>query len=165
MGENKTKLALICYGNILRSQVLEQFLRYYSKDYLEFFSAGVAGSDEFPDEKELLDGIGCELDKRCIPHRLCRNTWNENTAKELLSCPIILCADSSVRDTVSKRLEGSCYQDNLSTFYEYIGEGEKDFEDTYDYEKKRQDPVRFAKAFDEIERIAKKILEVSGIPL
>ena len=37
-------------------------------------------------------------------------------------------------------------------------EGEIDFEDTYDYEKNRQDPIRFQHAFDEIDRIAEKLL-------
>ena len=44
------------------------------------------------------------------------------------------------------------------TFYNRIFEGEIDFQDTYDYENKRQDPIRFRDAFDEIDRIAQKIL-------
>ena len=43
-------------------------------------------------------------------------------------------------------------------FYEFVGEKDKDFEDTYDYEKRCQDPVRFEKCFDELERIARKSL-------
>ena len=50
-------------------------------------------------------------------------------------------------------------REKVYTFYNVISEGEKDFEDTYDYEKKRQDPKKFAEAFDELERIAKKIIK------
>jgi hypothetical protein len=44
-------------------------------------------------------------------------------------------------------------------FYEYIGEGARDFTDTYDAKKGAQDPVRFARCFDELERIARAVVE------
>jgi hypothetical protein len=44
-------------------------------------------------------------------------------------------------------------------FYEFIGEGQSDFTDTYDASKGAQDPERFSRCFDELERIARVTIE------
>ena len=44
-------------------------------------------------------------------------------------------------------------------FYEIIGDGPKDFVDTYDANKGAQDPDHLARCFEELERIAKQVVE------
>lgn len=153
---------LICYGNILRSQVLEQYLNYYSKQKnlkIKFDSFGIAGWDEFPDTANLLEEVFQELRKRDIPCSLERNAWNEEAKKKIKSADIILFADNNIKSTVFERMNHQINKENSYTFYEIITEGEKDFEDTYDYENNRQDPVRFRNAFNELDRIARKIID------
>lgn len=58
----------------------------------------------------------------------------------------------------------SCFGDQVPAnkimlFYEFIGEGQNDFVDTYDANKGKQDPERFADFFNELERIAKLTIE------
>ncbi len=159
---------VICYGNILRSQVLEQYLRYYAEKYelnIEFSSAGIANQDEFPNTNILLEEIRQELHKRGIPCALNRNTWDNVVEAKIESADIVICADSSVKATVLKRMNSRIDKEKVFTFYGMISEGEIDFEDTYDYEKKRQDPIRFKNAFDELDRIAGRILSQPKISL
>lgn len=152
---------IICYGNILRSQVLEQYLRHYSELWdvkIKFESAGIAGWHEFPDTEKLLDEIRQELKKREIPCSLQRNAWDRKIEKKVISADIIICSDKKIKATVLERMNHQINNEKISTFYEIISEGEIDFQDTYDYAKKRQDPNRFRNAFDELDRIAKKII-------
>lgn len=152
---------IICYGNILRSQVLEHFLRHYANlgnIDISIFSAGVASSDEFPDKEKLYDEISKELDKRNISYSLNRNPWDSHVEKKVEDADIVICADANVKSTVLQRMNNRTDNNKITTFYEIISEGDVDFEDTYDYENNRQDPVRFAKAFDELDRVACKIL-------
>lgn len=161
MQKNIADWTVICYGNILRSQVLEQYLRHYIKIHgidLNINSAGVAHPNEFPDTEVLLSEIAEELDSRSIEHDLERTPWGLEVEKHIIGTDKIICADNNVKSTVIDRMNGKIDHAKISTFYESINEGETDFEDTYDYENKRQDPIRFAKAFDELERIAKKML-------
>ena len=154
-------LVLICYGNILRSQVLEQYLRYYSSlgnINIELYSAGVAGSEEFPDKEKLFTEIRQELNKRNIPFSLHRNPWSNEVEERINFADIIICADKEIRKKVLERMNSRISEETVYTFYGIISEGEKDFEDTYDYENNRQDPIRFQTAFDELDRIAKKML-------
>jgi len=152
---------LICYGNILRSQVLEQYLRHYANLWdiqVNFYSAGIAKWDEFPNTKELLGKVLQELDKRDISCSLQRNAWSKEVENNIIAADIVLCADTTVKKKVLKRMNNRIDNEKVSTFYNKISEGEIDFEDTYDYEKNRQDPIRFQHAFDEIDRIAEKLL-------
>ena len=152
---------LICYGNILRSQVLEQYLRHYAKLWdvqITFYSAGIAKWDEFPNTGDLLVEVHHELQKREIVHSLQRNAWSNEVENRIISADIVLCADSSVKNKVLERMNDRISTEKVFTFYNKISEGEINFEDTYDYEKKRQYPVRFHNAFDEIDRIAQKSL-------
>ncbi len=152
---------LICYGNILRSQVLEQYLRHYAKLWaiqITFYSAGIAKWDEFPNTDNLLIEVRHELQKRGITYSLQRNAWSNEVEDRIISADIVLCADTSVKKKVLERMDSRLNSEKIFTFYNKISEGEIDFEDTYDYEKKRQDPIRFRYAFNEIDRIAKKLL-------
>lgn len=162
-GTTPKEWVMVCYGNILRSQVLEQYLRFYSNQKglnINFFSAGIAKWQEFPDTAELLEEIYHELDARGIPCVLHRNEWNENVEKAIKRADVIICADKNIKSAVSERLNNNVNPEKLHTFYSFISEGEKDFHDTYDYEKKRQDPIRFRNAFNELERIAVKMLDL-----
>lgn len=159
-GKKPQHWVLICYGNILRSQVLEQYLRYYSKRQnsdIEFYSVGIADWEEFPDTQILLEEVRKELKKRNIPCSLERKSWSDEATKKIQSADIILFADNGVKDTVFERMDNKINKETAYTFYEMISEGEKNFEDTYDYENNRQDPVRFRHAFDELDRISRKI--------
>lgn len=152
---------LICYGNILRSQVLEQYLKHYTKLFnidIHISSAGVAKWEEFPNTKELLLEVQEELNNRNIANSLNRNAWSNEVEAKIVKSDIVICADSSVKQMVTERMNGRINLEKISTFYNRISEGEVDFQDTYDYEKNRQDPIRFRNAFDELDRIAKKIL-------
>ena len=163
---NKEKMkaqnwVLICYGNILRSQVLEQYLRHYTKLWdiqITFYSAGIAKWDEFPNTGDLLVEVHHELQKREISCSLQRNSWNNDVENRIISADIVLCADTPVKKKVLERMNDRISVKKVFTFYNKIFEGELDFQDTYDYENKRQDPIRFRNAFDEIDRIAQKIL-------
>ncbi|MDX1357875.1 MAG: hypothetical protein R3232_03490 [Clostridia bacterium] len=163
MDNNNRNWSLICYGNILRSQVLEQYLIHHAIQQqinLNAFSAGIAGKEEFPDEDSLYEEISFELKKRGVPHLLHRNPWDSEVEEHIVSSDLIICADNHVKETVLYRMKNRISSNKVKTFYEAIFEGEKEFEDTYDYENKRQDPVRFKKAFDELERIAIKLLSL-----
>ncbi len=95
---------LICYGNILRSQVLEQYLRHYAKLYnlqIDFYSAGIAKWDEFPNTKELLIEVRQELDKRDVSCSLQRNAWSNEVEDRIITADTVLCADTSVKNMVN----------------------------------------------------------------
>jgi protein-tyrosine-phosphatase len=163
MKKDNCNWTIVCYGNILRSQVLEQYLRHHSSALgiaLTIHSAGVAGPEEFPDRDKLFSDISKELSIRSIGHKLQRNPWDADVRKTLSDSTAIFCADKNVKATVLDRMDGKIDSKKVYTFYEAINEGEKDFEDTYDYENHRQDPIRFEKAFNELERISLKILEI-----
>ncbi|HOP11117.1 MAG TPA: hypothetical protein PK629_06475 [Oscillospiraceae bacterium] len=153
---------IICYGNILRSQVLEQYMRYYTERQgikLELYSVGIAAYEQYPDTPQLMEEVYRELRKRIETDPLRRNPWSEEAEKKITGADVVLVADAQVKEEVFKRMGGRIDREKVYTFYEMISEGEKDFPDTYDYELNRQDPVRFRDAFDELGRIAKKILE------
>ncbi len=152
---------IVCYGNILRSQVLEQYLRHYSKLWnidIGFFSAGVADPEEFPDKDKLFMDVRRELQNREIPCSLQRNTWNKEVEEKTIPADVVICADNEVKATVLERMDLRINKEKVFTFYEIISEGEVGFQDTYDYEKKQQDPIRFQDAFNELDRIARKLL-------
>ncbi len=163
MKECNSNWTIVCYGNILRSQVLEQYLRYYAKLYgIELLpnSAGIAGKEEFPDKTKLFQEISNELDRRGIPHNLHRNPWDSDVERTISESCIVICADQIVKATVLERMKSKIDKNKVFTFYEAINEGEKDFEDTYDYDNKRQDPIKFKNAFEELERISRKMIDL-----
>ena len=100
-----------------------------------------------------------KLKERGVNVKPRRNHWTEESRRELELSDIVLVADEDRKKDVIDRTGDKIPRDRIYTFYRFIGEGEKGFEDTYDYEKRRQDPVKFSKIFDELERIAKKAAE------
>jgi len=157
MEKSNCRWTIVCYGNILRSQVLEQYIRHHARLRglsIRVDSAGIADPDEFPDRDRLFGEISRELNKRSIGHSLHRNPWSDEVEMTIMESTHVFCADLHVKETVLKRMRDDFDKSKVMSFYEAINEGEQDFEDTYDYELKRQDPVRFRNAFDELERIA-----------
>ena len=157
MEKSNYRWTIVCYGNILRSQVLEQYIRHHARLRglsIKINSAGIASPDEVPDRERRFDEISKELKKRSIGHVLHRNPWSDVVERTIMEATTVFCADLHVKETVLERMGDSFDKSKVMSFYEAINEGEQDFEDTYDYELKRQDPVRFRNAFDELERIA-----------
>ena len=112
--KKKHRLVIICYGNILRSQVLEKYLRHYSKQKklkLNIYSAGVSQWSEFKRASKLLKEVKAELKKRNIvcflrnkidyfgadgqPDRKRKSkSWNSKTEKEISNADIVLASDN-----------------------------------------------------------------------
>ncbi len=156
------KIAAICHGNILRSQVLDLFLKYQSQRSsldLDVYSAGIAPEEFYPHTKQLLAEIECELKRRGVFLSPERKIWNLETERKVLESNVIIAADEETRKTVLELLKNKEHPP-VYTFYGFIGEGEKDFKDTYDRSTRRQDPVLFKNAFDELWRISSKILDI-----
>lgn len=154
------QIGLVCYGNIARSQVLGiyliKFLNEAGINTIRVYSVGTAPYETYPTTPQLIKEVEEKLKERGVNIKPRRNHWTEESKKQLEFSDIILVADENRKKDVIDRLGDRIPRNNIYTFYQFIGEGEKDFEDSYDYEKGRQDPVKFSKIFDELERIAKK---------
>lgn len=161
MLRNARSIVLVCHGNILRSQVLEQYLHHYARLYsvdIELHSFGIAGFDAYPNTGLLLDEVRRELSRRGIAHHVERNPWGHDRLLIARQADVILVADSSVKTDLIGKMADSCMNRKIFTFYEIIDEGDKSFVDTYDPKTGRQDPQRFAESFSELDRIAQKII-------
>lgn len=160
---NIRQIGVVCYGNIARSQVLGIYLDKSLKEIgignIRVYSVGTAPYEAFPNTSILIREVGEKLKERRINVAPRRNPWTEESRKELELSDIILVADENRKKEVTDRIRREIPRHHIYTFYQFIDEGEKGFEDTYDYEKRRQDPVKFGKIFDELERIAKKAAE------
>jgi len=73
----------------------------------------------------------------------------------------MLAADADIKSVILSRMEGTFNKKKVYTYYEFIEEGEKSFEDTYDHIYKRQDPERFKASFNELDRIAEKTIKLN----
>lgn len=150
----RPKIAVVCHGNILRSQVLGHYVR-AALDRREIgadvFSCGIAPRDAYPNEDELLQEVQEALDRRGVEALVKRTWWSPGAVVELQSSEIVLVADRECKRQILRR---TGMRSPVYLFYEFIGEGTKDFVDTFDRERGKQDPDRFARSFDELERIA-----------
>lgn len=161
----QTKLiVIICHGNILRSQVLEQYLKHYAAQNaiaLSLFSAGIAPWASYPNTEVLLKEVESELQKRGLQSKLIRKSWSADVVKKIVAADIVLAADMCVKNEIMTRVSEV---GKIATFYEIVGEGDRSFIDPYDHINKRQDPERFRLSFSELDRLAEKIirLELSG---
>lgn len=126
---------------------------------IEVYSAGVAPVEFYPDADILIREVAEELKKRGIFLMPKRKVWDKKTEGKARNADLILVADEETKKTVIE-LIGNNRHKPVYTFYGFIGEGEKDFIDTYDRNAKRQDPVLFTRAFDELWRIALKSLKI-----
>jgi len=155
---NAIKISIVCYGNIARSQILDKYLVCRLKKLgvcAEVFSCGTAPRQAYPNDAELLEDVHRKLFLRGLDVKLHRNWYNEKAAENIKASDIILVADKERKKNIIEWTQIDPSEIHL--FYEYIGEGVKDFVDTYDYHQERQDPVAFEKCFDELERIANLI--------
>lgn len=156
------QIGLVCYGNIARSQVLGIYLKKILNEKgitnVRIYSVGTAPYGKYPNTPELIKEVEEKLKERKIYAKPKRNCWSGEAEIELKKSDVILAADKERKMEVISRLR-NFPQESVYTFYGFINEGSKSFEDTYDYKKNCQDPVKFEKLFDELERIAKKIVD------
>ena len=155
-----TRIALVCHGNIARSQILHHYLvealcrRGLDVDV---FSCGTAPKDTYPSAPELLAEVQAELHRRGLKVTVERTPWSEAAADQLSACDWVLAADHNRQADILART--GLVPNRVQLFYAFIGEGEKDFADTYDLALGRQDAERFARCFDELQRIAEQIAQ------
>jgi protein-tyrosine phosphatase len=150
------RIATICHGNIARSQVLEHYLRQALAGLgveVDLFSCGTAPAEAYPDAAGLLRDVHEQLERRGLDVTVERTPWDAGVAEAVRVCDLVLAADAARRGDVLERtgMESA----RVQLFYEYIGEGSVDFVDTFDHARGRQDPARYARSFDELERIAR----------
>ncbi len=156
------KVSIVCHGNIARSQVLHHYLAEYAGRnslYIELFSCGTAPIDAYPNVDLLLDEVRNELRRRGLNGPLKRDILDEEALQHLTGSDLILVADMDRRQEILSRLGDQAKSKKIMLFYEFIGEGQSDFTDTYDTNKGAQDPERFSRCFDELERIARVTIE------
>ena len=156
------QIGLVCYGNIARSQVLGIYLRKFLDEEgisnVRVYSVGTAPYEKYPNTQELIKEVEEKLKERKIYVKPKRNCWSIEAERELRKSEVILAANKKIKKEVMSRLKNKFPEKSIYTFYEFVGEGKKDFKDTYDYQKQRQDPVKFEILFDELEKIARKII-------
>ncbi|MCF7688535.1 MAG: hypothetical protein K9M98_02060 [Cephaloticoccus sp.] len=158
------KLSFVCHGNIARSQILHSYVAHHAAKAsleLDLFSCGTAAREFYPEADRLLSDVESELHQRGLQVSLKRAVMDEPALQHLLRSDFILVADEKRRQEVLVRLGASAQTQRVNLFYQFIGEGRKDFVDTYDADEGAQDQERFARCFDELERIA--ILTVEKI--
>ena len=156
------KIGLACHGNIARSQVLHHYLAQYAAEAglaLEVFSCGTAPREAYPHAADLLDQVQRELDRRRVNGRVLRHVLDQAALKELARADHILVADRAVQADILPHFRRTEDRGKVCLFYEFIGEGGRDFADTYDPATSAQDPTRFSACFDELARIAGRIVE------
>ena len=156
------KISFICHGNIARSQILHRYVAAYANKAsldLDLFSCGTAPREFYPEADRLLADVQSELGKRGLKESVKRDILDEAALPHLLRSDFILVADDKRRQEVLAWLGESAQAQKVMLFYQFIGEGQKDFVDTYDANKGAQDPERFARCFNELERIAKLTVE------
>jgi len=162
MEDESLKVSIVCHGNIARSQVLQHYLAEHagrrSMD-IDLYSCGTAPLDAYPNADLLLDEVRDELRKRGLNRPVLRNVLDDESLQHLLGSDLILVADSNRRKEVLARLGKKGRSKKIVLFYEFIGEGPKDFTDTYNPKSRAQDPERFSNCFDELERIAQAAIE------
>jgi protein-tyrosine-phosphatase len=164
------KVSTVCHGNIARSQILHHYLAEYARTRslsIELFSCGTAPVEAYPDVDHLLDEVRSELRRRGLAGHVKRDILDEGALQRLAGSDLILAADSERKQAILARLGDRADSTKVMLFYEFIGEGQRDFTDTYDTDKGAQDPERFSRCFDELARIAKAAIEqiaATGLP-
>ena len=63
-GVKKTKVIFLCTGNSARSQMAEAFLRKYSGDQFEAYSAGLEAQGVHKYTKQVMDEIGIDISEQ-----------------------------------------------------------------------------------------------------
>ena len=104
-----SRIAVVCKGNIARSQVFEYFLKQFSKSNnlaIEVFSYGVADKEAYPNADILLREVEHHLARRGIDIQLKRKPWSIEAAEWIKNVDIVLVADKACKDKLFKRLTG-----------------------------------------------------------
>ena len=156
------KIGLACHGNIARSQILHHYLVQYAAEAglaLEVFSCGTAPRGAYPHAADLLAQVQRELDRRRVKGRVLRHVLDQAALNELEGADHVLVADRAVQADILPLFKRAADREKLCLFYEFIGEGGRDFADTYDPDTSAQDPTRFSACFDELARIAGRVVE------
>ncbi len=149
------KITIVCHGNIVRSQVLHRYLARVleSRDVqADLFSCGIAPVEAYPNADTLLRDVQGTLNERGFAVALKRTAWNSEVAKRVEESDIVLVADNVIRSEILSRVDVA--PDKVFTFYEFIGEGKRDYVDTYNHDQGKQDTDRYHQAFDELGCIA-----------
>ena len=164
MDSQGMKISVICHGNIARSQILHHYLERYAQDAgtdVDVFSCGTASAETYPNAQQLLLEVQNMLRLRGLDVVARRNVLNNEALSRLSESDLVLVADEERRREVLSRMEEfsrETHTGKVYLFYEYIGEGSKNFTDTYDPSLGAQDPARFNRCFDELERIARSVI-------
>lgn len=157
------KITVVCHGNIARSQVLHHYLKQFAAESgvnLQIYSCGTAPIDLYPDAEALLADVRDELARRGLNVKVRRNILDERAREHFSQSDCILAADHDRKADLVAFLDGSDDSRKIQLFYEFIGEGVKDFVDTYDAEAGAQDPDKYRRCFSELERIARKTVQM-----
>jgi protein-tyrosine-phosphatase len=152
-------LAVVCHGNIARSQVFSHCLDARARACqipLHVSSCGVAEEGEYPHWPELI----AETERRLAaatppglpPPRVTRDWWSEAVAARLLDATLILAADAAIRSELVAKLGPTAPP--VLLYHEFSGDGPLDFVDTYDPATGGQDPERYSRCFVTLEDMA-----------
>ncbi len=155
------RIGVVCHENIARSQILHHYIEHYARArglQLDVFSCGTGPEQTYIDVPARLSEVQDHLSARGLDVRVERTWWSDAASGRLQECDVILVAEEARRRDVLERLEGTVDPQAVMLFYEFIGEGPKDFVDTYDPDRGAQDPERFGRCFDELERIARLVV-------
>ena len=147
------KIGLVCKGNIFRSQVLEHYLK-YKMPALEIFSCGILLKEDIPEEKKLLNEIKIELSKRGIHTNPKRKSWSKEVKEKLKGMDIILTVTIDIKKFLIKEINNK----KIKTFYEFIEEKEKEFEDPFDYKERKQNKKKLQEGFNKLDILSEMII-------
>ena len=161
------KIATVCAGNLLRSNVLALLLRRgfgeRSDRRVEVYSTGISPREEHPDSevRAVLGQIEAALARRGVAAKLVRNPWSAEAERRLLEMDATLVATEEVGRVVAERLRARATGGvpRISTFHDFAGVARPEgLPDPFDYKTRRLDPDRLERCLDELEALAQKIV-------
>jgi protein-tyrosine-phosphatase len=166
MSQTVKKIVIVCHGNIARSQILHHYVNQCAREAnieLDVFSCGTAPAEAYDNVDGLLSEVRMELERRGVAGAVVRDLMGEQTRPKFIQADVILAADAHRLRDVRAFLQLPEQSGKVQLFYEFAGEGTRDFVDTFDPAKGRQDAARFNACFDELHRLAGKIVKrISG---
>jgi len=157
MSQAVTKIAIVCHGNIARSQILHHYVNQCAREAnieLDVFSCGTAPAEAYSNVDALIGEVRAELARRGVAGAVVRDLMCEATRAKLEQADVVIAADVDRHRDVCEFLRLPSDTQKVQLFYEFAGEGARDFVDTFDPALGRQDEARFAACFDELQRLA-----------
>lgn len=156
-------IEVVCHGNIARSQVFAHYLDAFARACripLAIRSCGVAEEAAYSHWPELV----AETERRLAavtppgvpPPRIERDWWSPPVAARVPEATLILAADASIQSALVAKLGPAAPP--VLLFYEFSGDGTRDFVDTFDPSTGGQDPERYSNCFDTLEGMAAKAI-------